>query len=105
MYRCRPICRPCWQNCVVIDSITPDWPAPARVKALQTTRQGGLSPAPWASLNLGDHVGDLPARVAGNRRQLRAFLPAEPLWLNQVHGIVAVDADLTPNRIRHRTLP
>jgi polyphenol oxidase len=96
MCRCQPICRPCWPNCVVIDCIVPDWPAPARVKALQTTRQGGLSPAPWASLNLGDHVGDLPSRVAGNRQQLRTFLPAEPRWLNQVHGVVAVNADLTP---------
>jgi len=70
----------------------PDWAAPANVKALQTTRNGGASKMPWASFNLGDHVGDDPAAVAANRQALRAALPGEPCWLRQVHGIVAVDA-------------
>ena len=45
---------------------------------------------PFASLNLGAHVGDAPAAVAENRRRLRsaAGLPAEPAWLTQVHGTV-----------------
>lgn len=73
------------------DFIVPDWPAPAHVRALQTTRTGGCSPAPWASFNLGDHVGDDPARVAANRTALRRLLPGEPCWLRQVHGTVAVD--------------
>ncbi|MBI5329415.1 MAG: peptidoglycan editing factor PgeF [Betaproteobacteria bacterium] len=51
-----------------------------------TTRTGGVSPPPYASLNPASHVGDDPAAVAENRRILRAALPAEPLWLNQVHG-------------------
>jgi YfiH family protein len=76
--------------------IVPDWPAPANVRALQTTRTGGVSPAPWASFNLGDHVGDDPARVAANRAELRRHLPAEPVWLTQVHGIAAVDAENCP---------
>lgn len=76
--------------------IVPDWPAPATVRALQTTRRGGCSPAPWNSCNLGDHVGDEPARVAANRALLRRQLPGEPCWLQQVHGIVAVDAATAP---------
>ena len=75
------------------DWIIPDWPAPARVSALVTTRAGGVSMAPYAGLNLGDHVGDDPARVARNRAILRASLPAEPVWLRQVHGIAVLDAD------------
>ena len=53
--------------------ILPDWPAPPNVKSLMTTREGGASRAPWASLNLGDHVGDAPAHVAANRARLRAL--------------------------------
>jgi YfiH family protein len=74
------------------DWIGPDWPAPARVRALSTTRLGGVSLASYARLNLGDHVGDAPAAVADNRARLRAHLPAEPLWMRQVHGRVCVDA-------------
>ncbi|MHB1331058.1 MAG: peptidoglycan editing factor PgeF [Sulfuriferula sp.] len=75
------------------DWIIPDWPAPARVKALVTTRTGGASSAPYAGLNLGDHVGDDPASVAQNRALLRTVLPAEPVWLQQVHGIRVLNAD------------
>lgn len=72
--------------------IYPDWPAPARVRALSTTRVGGVSLAPYDSLNLGTHVGDDPAAVETNRARLRSFLPGEPGWLNQVHGSAVVDA-------------
>ncbi len=72
--------------------IVPDWPTPARVRALSTTRAGGVSAAPYASLNLGTHVGDDPACVAANRARVRSLLPAEPCWLNQVHGTAVVDA-------------
>ncbi len=72
--------------------VVPDWPAPANVCALQTTRLGGVSAAPWAGFNLGDHVGDDPAHVAANRAALGGLLPTEPCWLQQVHGIIAVDA-------------
>jgi len=68
------------------DWIVPRWPAPTRVQALFTTRAGGVSAAPCDSLNLGLHVGDDPVAVARNRAILRAGLPAEPLWLQQVHG-------------------
>lgn len=74
--------------------ITPDWPAPANVKALQTTRLGGMSMGVYASLNLGEHVKDQPQNVAANRQRLSACLPSEPVWLHQVHGIRVVDAAL-----------
>ena len=69
--------------------ILPDWPAPARVRAAFALRGGGVSAAPWASLNLGAHVGDAPEAVRENRRRLATALalPAEPLWLEQVHGV------------------
>jgi len=73
--------------------IIPDWPAPAKVRALQTTRLGGFSAAPYDSLNLGSHVGDSPLRVARNRISLNSLLPSEPVWLEQVHGVVVADAD------------
>lgn len=74
------------------DWIVPDWPAPAGVHALVTTRTGGASAGPYASMNLAAHVGDEAAAVTENRRRLRAHLPAEPLWLAQVHGCRIVDA-------------
>ncbi|OOG86525.1 multi-copper polyphenol oxidoreductase [Pseudomonas sp. A25(2017)] len=75
------------------DWLTPDWPAPARVKACVTTRVGGVSLAPFDSLNLGDHVGDEPAAVAENRRRLTDQFAITPAWLQQVHGIAVVEAD------------
>jgi polyphenol oxidase len=72
--------------------IKPNWPAPANVKALQTTRLGGCSHPPYLSLNLGDHVGDNPLLVAQNRQLLAEFLPSEPVWLNQVHGVRVINA-------------
>lgn len=72
--------------------IVPDWPAPANVRALVTTRHGGVSIGPYASLNLGDHVGDDPTAVTANRHLLRQQLPAEPVWLQQVHGTRCIDA-------------
>ena len=76
------------------DWITPEWPVPASVRALSTTRTGGLSEGRWKSLNLGDHVQDDPAAVSGNRRILlrEAALPSEPFWLRQVHGCAVADA-------------
>jgi len=75
--------------------VLPDWPAPRAVRALSTFRGGGTSTAPYASLNLGSHVGDVPEAVAENRRRLAAAagLPAEPVWLRQVHGTQVADLD------------
>ncbi len=75
--------------------LVPDWPAPGRVRALSTLRGGGDSSGEFASLNLGDHVGDDPGNVVLNRRRLRvaARLPSEPVWLRQVHGTGVANLD------------
>jgi hypothetical protein len=75
------------------DWIVPAWPAPAGVRALITTRLGGVSERAYASLNLADHVGDDANRVRENRRRLALRVPAEPVWLMQEHGIRVVRAD------------
>jgi len=75
------------------DWIVPDWPAPPGVAALVTTRTGGVSGGPYASLNLAGHVGDILEDVRENRRRLRSHLPAEPFWLEQVHGARCARAD------------
>ncbi len=77
---------------VPADWIVPDWPAPPRVRALVTTRSGGVSTGPYSSLNLGMRVNDDPAAVERNRARLSSHLPEEPRWLNQVHGNHVVDA-------------
>jgi YfiH family protein len=80
-----------------ISLIHADWPAPPSVHAVVTTRAGGVSAAPWSSLNIGMHVGDDPTCVQENRARLLTALqliaPAEtPQWLNQVHGTTVVEA-------------
>lgn len=75
-----------------LEVIVPDWPAPATVGCLATTRRGGVSQGVFASLNLGDHVGDDPAAVAANRAIICRQVDARPVWLNQVHGIRVIDA-------------
>ncbi len=77
-----------------IHPIIPDWPAPASVRALSTTRQGGVSQGVWAGFNLGDHVDDDPAAVLANRRQLQQVVGDDVAlqWLQQVHGIELVEA-------------
>ena len=71
---------PSWQDV--------QWPAPRTVHAVSTERAGGHSAGAYASFNLAAHVGDDPQAVAANRAALRhrLALPAEPLWLRQVHG-------------------
>jgi YfiH family protein len=79
--------------------LVPDWPVLGRVKALTTTRQGGVSIGPYGlaghrpgGLNLGDHVGDDAKAVEHNR----ALLPGPPpLWLRQGHGDAVVDVGQT----------
>lgn len=76
------------------DSLVPDWPAPPGVRALFTTRDGGVSVAPFDSFNLGDHVRDDPLAVAENRTRLAALTaPARPVFLQQVHGTGVVHLD------------
>jgi YfiH family protein len=75
-----------------LNFIIPNWPLPTNVKALQTTRIGGVSHAPYASLNLGAHVNDDEIAVSKNRLLLAPYLPSEPVWVNQVHGVEVIDA-------------
>lgn len=78
----------------MISTLKPDWPVTDRVKAVTTTRTGGVSVAPYGQLNVATHVGDLPAAVQENRRRVKRHLrlPAEPNWLSQTHsnGLVRI---------------
>jgi len=84
---------------LILPGASGGWPdLPPHVRALATTRRGGVSTGPYGDgqggggLNLGTHVADDPARVARNRALLAARLPAPPAWLAQVHGTAVVDA-------------
>ncbi len=80
--------------------IIPQWPAPPWVRAFSTTRTGGVSKGAFASLNLAQHVGDQRADVVKNRQILVnvAQLPAEPDWLEQVHGRQIINIDSSVDR-------
>ena len=80
------------------DWLIPDWPAPTSVRAVCTTRSGGVSTGPYASLNLGDHVGDALTAVQTNRRVLQQAVGARPVFLQQVHSwqVATLDAQ-TPD--------
>lgn len=78
--------------------IVPDWPAPAGVRSLITTRCGGVSGGPYASFNLGYTTGDRAEAVDANRARLQECLPGEPKWLKQVHGARVIDADTASGR-------
>ncbi len=80
------------------DWLVPDWPVPTSVRAICTTRAGGVSQAPYDSMNLGAYVGDAPQAVAGNVQRLAQALGARPVLLKQVHGtrLLALDAQ-TPD--------
>jgi YfiH family protein len=75
--------------------IRPAWPAPANVHALVTLRTGGYSSGPYTSFNLAAHTADDPATVHRNRALLREYfsLPAEPVWLQQVHSNRIINAE------------
>ena len=77
------------------DWLIPDWNVPASVKAVCTSRAGGVSKGAYAGLNLGSHVGDVPEDVLRNRVVLRDALGAPPVFLQQVHGtgVLKLDAD------------
>jgi YfiH family protein len=79
--------------------LEPVWPVAERVRVVSTLRRGGVSEAPYASLNLAAHVGDDASAVNENRRRLAAAvgLPGEPYWLDQVHGSAVVEARPQPS--------
>lgn len=74
--------------------IVPHWHVPKFIQAATTTRNGGFSLPPFTSFNLADHVEDNHDHVLKNRALLRETLqlPSEPLWLNQQHTSLVVDA-------------
>lgn len=82
------------------DFIVPDWPSPAGIRAAFTLRAGGVSRPPFDTFNIAAHVGDDADAIAGNRARLRESLalPAEPVWLQQVHGHRVVDLDRQTSR-------
>ncbi len=66
------------------------------VHAFLTGRGGGVSPAPYESLNLGDHVEDLPTNVIENRVRVAAAIGVHEsrlIIINQVHGRDVVNAN------------
>ncbi len=80
--------------------IVPDWPAPVHVRAVVTTRAGGVSEGPFGAaaaggLNIGASCGDVAEAVRTNRQRLGAALPSQPRWLRQVHGaeVICIDED------------
>ncbi len=86
-----------------MELIRPDWPSPPGVRAISTTRIGGVSQGVFASFNLGDHVGDDPVCVAANRARLQTALglPSAPCWLRQVHGCSILRVDHRHNHLCH----
>ena len=75
------------------DWLVPDWPSPAGVRAVFTTRSGGVSALPFDRLNLGDHVQDDPVAVATNRARLAGATGVRPVFLKQVHGVAVATLD------------
>lgn len=73
--------------------VFPEWPAPAHVHAVVTTRQCG---------NLALHVNDDPAVVMANRQRLRQnlALPHEPVWLDQVHSADTINVDCAQTNLQ-----
>lgn len=82
--------------------LTPDWPLPPNLCAVQTTRSGGVSTGPWNSLNLALHTGDDPDAVWRNRSLLGTAmgLPRAPVWPTQVHGVTVAEAATLTNAIK-----
>ncbi len=80
----------------------PEWAAPAGIAAAMSTRLGGVSQAPFDSLNLrppqlGGQAPDSPEAVLENQRRFAVALGATPVWLDQWHGadVVRLTARLT----------
>ena len=89
--------------------LEPPGELPRGINAVFTTRVGGVSRGPFATLNLATHVDDDPADVEENRQRLSAALalPSTPCWLNQVHGnrvALAGDADASYTRTKGKVL-
>lgn len=69
------------------------------VRKVFTTRAGGVSQSPYASFNLGDHVGDDPQAVASNRNRLADIIglsPAKVVYMEQIHSNTVTVIDEAP---------
>lgn len=75
--------------------LRPGWKMPTGAGAAMSLREGGVSAAPWAGLNLGAAVGDDPRAVAENRARFACALAARPVWLRQVHGAAVLELTAT----------
>ena len=81
-----------------LELVYPDWPVPGHVRAVASTRVGGVSRGAYSGLNLALHVGDRPEDVVENRKILMQTLqlPNEPYWLDQQHGTRVREVRTTP---------
>ena len=80
------------------DWLIPDWPVPGNVRAVVTTRHGGVSAMPYDGMNLGDHVGDFPEHVQSNRAVLQRVTGTHAVFMRQVHGVEVLRLDVaTPD--------
>lgn len=79
--------------------LIPKWPIPANVRAYTTTRIGGVSKGAYESFNLGPYVQDDETHVTTNRQYLKKILqlPAEPVWLKQIHSTQVIHLNETFN--------
>jgi len=80
-------------NGLPADWIVPKWSTHPSVRALITSRNGGISQGAWSNMNVGLGCGDRAEDVQANRAWLQRALPQPPRWLNQVHGATVVDAE------------
>ncbi|VVD61638.1 Laccase domain protein YfiH [Pandoraea pneumonica] len=88
------------QHDIPDDWIIPDWPAPSNVRAVFTTRAGGVSEGPQATFNLGFKADDDPAAVTTNRALLAARTGVPSAWVAQVHGPRVVDSQDALDAVR-----
>ena len=79
------------------DWVVPQWPVAGHVKAVFTTRAGGVSRPPFDSFNLGRPSGDDPMALETNRARLQAAIGAAPVFLSQVHGVQTVELRSVPS--------
>jgi len=79
----------------MVDWLTPEWPAFESIRAVCTTRTGGISGPPYDEFNLATHVNDQADLVTTNRLKLDEdlALPSSPVWLDQIHSQVVVELD------------
>ncbi|MFA0443013.1 multi-copper polyphenol oxidoreductase [Vibrio sp. 10N.286.49.C2] len=78
--------------------LVPTWVTNPNISSVTSTREQGVSQAPYDGLNIGTHVGDSADNVALNRQILKekAAMPSSPIWLNQTHSTnVAIITDIT----------